>query len=124
MSVGGSGRRFLLDQSADARLVAVLRSLGHDAVRIGADFPPGLPDEDVLALAWRDGRVLITDDRDFGELVFRHGQPYLGVIYLRLGEYAELATKIERLEYVLAHHAAELDRFLVVSRTRVRVRQS
>jgi predicted nuclease of predicted toxin-antitoxin system len=124
MRVGGSGWRFVLDQSADARPVAVLRALGHDAVRIGADVPPGLPDEAVLALARREGRILSTDDRDFGEPVFRHGQPHRGIISLRLGEYAELGTKIDRLAYVLAHHAADLDRFRIVTRARVRVRRS
>jgi predicted nuclease of predicted toxin-antitoxin system len=114
--------RFLLDQSSDARLVPYLAQLGHDATRIGRDYPPGLPDQEVLALAHREGRILITDDRDFGELVFRLHQPHAGVIYLRLGEYADLATKIDRLDYVLTHHADQSDRFLVVTGTSVRAR--
>jgi predicted nuclease of predicted toxin-antitoxin system len=76
----------------------------------------------VLALAHREGRILITDDRDFGELVFRLRQPHAGVVSLRLGEYADLATKIDRLDYVLTHHADQLDRFLVVTGTSVRAR--
>ena len=114
--------RFLLDQSADARLVPYLRALGHDAVRIGKDHPPGLPDATVLALAVAERRILITDDRDFGELVFRHRQPHTGVIYFRLGEYAEFPLKQARLDHVLSQYADQLDRFLVVSRTTVRVR--
>src|SRR5581483_6100263 len=46
---------------------------------------PGLPDTQVLAIAYPEGRVPITDDRDVGELVFRHRQPHAGVIFLRLG---------------------------------------
>jgi predicted nuclease of predicted toxin-antitoxin system len=114
--------RFLLDQSADARLVPYLRSLGHDVIRIGKDFPPGLPDSAVLALAVAEHRILVTDDRDFGELVFAHRQPHTGVIYFRLGEYAELSLKIARLDHVLARYADRLDQFLVVSRATVRVR--
>jgi len=124
MSVAGRVLRCLLDQSADARLVAFLRSLGHDVVRVGADFAPGMPDREVLALAQREGRILITDDRDFGELVFLHGRPHHGVIYLRLGEDAKLTTKIDRLGYVLTHHAGDLDQFVVVTPGRVRVRRS
>lgn len=114
--------KFLLDQSTDARLVPYLRNLGHDATRIGADYPAGISDLQVLALAQSEGRILITDDRDFGELVFRSKQSHAGVIYLRLGSYADLSTKIDRLDYVLTHYAAQLDQFLVVTLHKVRVR--
>ena len=83
---------FLLDQSTDARLVTWLSERGHNARRIGRDYPHGLPDTEVLAIAHREGRILITDDRDFGELVFRHRQPHMGVIYLRLASYSLLIS--------------------------------
>ena len=114
--------KFLLDQSADARLVPWLTKRGHDAVRIGRDYPPSLPDEEVLAIAEREGRILITDDRDFGELVFRHRQPHAGVIYLRLASYS-FALTTARLNDVLTHHASRLDRFLVVTPGSVRERR-
>ncbi len=115
--------RFLLDQSTDARLIPYLRSRGHDAIRIGREFPPGLPDPEVLAIAVREGRILITDDRDFGDLVFRQRQPHTGVIYLRLGEFAELPTKEACLARVLTEYIDQLDEFLVVTRSSVRVRR-
>jgi predicted nuclease of predicted toxin-antitoxin system len=116
--------RFLLDQSSDARLIPHLISLGHDAIRVGRDHPSGLPDVEVPRIAHEEGRILITDDRDFGELVFRQRRAHAGVIYLRLGAYVPLATAIERLDYVLNHHAEQLDQFLVVSPHQVRVRAS
>jgi predicted nuclease of predicted toxin-antitoxin system len=82
--------KFLLDQSADARLVTYLRQLGHDVTRIARDYPPGLLDPKILSLARAEGRILITDDRDFGELIFRLQLPHAGVIFLRLGTYAPL----------------------------------
>lgn len=114
--------RFLLDQSTDARLGAYLRTLGHNATRIGAEYPAGLADLAVLATAEREGRILITDDRDFGELVVRSRQSHAGIIYLRLGSYADLSVKIARLDYVLAHYATQLDQLLVVTPHRVRIR--
>ena len=114
--------RFLLDQSADARLIAVLHHRGHDAIRVGRELPPGLPDTDVLAFAVQANRILITDDRDFGELVFRRLKPHTGVIYLRLGPDATLPIMTARLGYVLDHYADQLDEFLVVTRHEVRVR--
>lgn len=114
--------RFLLDESADARLAPYLRTLDHDVTAIAIHHPASLEDQQVLAIAHREGRILITDDRDFGELVFIGKQPHAGVIYLRLGEDADLKPRIERVTYVLAHHAEQLDQFLVVTRERVRVR--
>lgn len=113
--------KFLLDQSTDARLRTFLHKLGHDATRVGADYPGGISDEDVLALARDEGCILSTDDRDFGELVMHGGHVHAGVIYLRLGSRADLATKRVRLLAVLAQHTDALDRFLVVTPHRVRV---
>jgi predicted nuclease of predicted toxin-antitoxin system len=114
--------RFLLDQSTDARLVSFLATAGHDAKRVGADFPSGIPDHEVFAIAGQEQRILITDDRDFGELVFRLGHPHTGVIYLRLGEDASLADKWDRLSFAIVNYQDQPDQFLVVTPKRVRVR--
>ncbi len=85
--------RFLVDASSGARLVDHLMKIGHDAMRVGRDYPGDLPDREVLAIANRERRILITDDRDFGELIFRLRHPHAGVIYLRL-ETTVLAVRI------------------------------
>jgi predicted nuclease of predicted toxin-antitoxin system len=72
--------RFLLDESADARLASHLTSLGHDATTVAGHYTPGLRDEEVLAIASGEHRILITSDRDFGELVFRLHHSHSGVI--------------------------------------------
>src|SRR5688500_13202244 len=115
--------RCVLDQSTDARLITHLVQNGHDATRVAKDYPHGLPDTEVLAIAHAEGRILITDDPDFGELVFRLGQPHAGVIFLRLGPYADLAFRIARLDLVLAHYADQLDQFIVVTPRAVRIRR-
>ncbi|HXH21555.1 MAG TPA: DUF5615 family PIN-like protein [Dehalococcoidia bacterium] len=66
--------RFLLDESVDARLAYTLRTHSHEATVVGVDHPNSITDEDVLAIARREGRILITNDRDFGELVFKQGR--------------------------------------------------
>jgi predicted nuclease of predicted toxin-antitoxin system len=113
--------KFLLDQSTDARLLPFLKHRGHDVTRIGSDYPAGLPDEAVLALARNKKRILITDDRDFGELVFRLKLPHAGVLFLRLGTYAPLQLKTDRLSFVLTKYADQLDQFLVVTKDTVRI---
>jgi predicted nuclease of predicted toxin-antitoxin system len=114
---------FLLDQSTDARLIAHLTEQGHDATRIAKGYPHGLPDTQVLTIARAEGRILITDDPDFGELVFRLGQTHPGVIFLRLGPHANLAFRIVRLDHVLTHYADQLDQFIVVTSRAARVRR-
>ena len=115
--------RFLLDQNAHARLVPFLSSLGHEATRIARDYPPGVPDPEVLSIACREQRVLITHDRYFGRLVFVELQPHAGVILLRLGSPTPLALAIDRLTEVLTAYAHALDQFIVVTPDRIRVRR-
>jgi predicted nuclease of predicted toxin-antitoxin system len=115
--------RFLLDQNADRRFAAYLRALGHDVTVVSIDYPKGIPDRVVLDIAQREGRVVITHDRDFGELVFRHGLPHACVIYLRLNA-PDFESKRDRLAQVLAEHAHELDQFITVTDRTIRVRHT
>jgi predicted nuclease of predicted toxin-antitoxin system len=112
--------RFLLDESADARLKAHLIALGHDVTSVVPDYAAGLPDQAVLAIALRERRILIADDRDFGELVFGQQLPHAGVILFRLGR-TELATRIAWLDRLLDQHAEHLDQFFVITPRGIRV---
>lgn len=114
--------RFLLDESVEYRLASWLSSLGHDVTAIAHDYPGALPDREVLETARRESRILITNDRDFGELIFRLGLSHPGVILLRLGP-APLEDKMARLGQVLSSHGEQLDAFLVVTPRGTRVRR-
>ena len=114
--------RFLVDQSADARILPHLQQLGHDVTRVARDYLAGLPDHDVLDIAYRERRTLIACDRDFGELVFVRQHRHAGVILLRLGSSPPLELTLARLDEVLARHVADLHRFLVVVPHLIRVR--
>jgi predicted nuclease of predicted toxin-antitoxin system len=64
--------------------VAALREQGHDVAWVRADAP-GISDRDVLARAQAEDRIVITFDKDFGELAFRHGLPASsGIILFRI----------------------------------------
>src|SRR5713101_1993974 len=101
--------KFLFDQSADFRLIPHLRELGHDVTAISRNYPHSLPDDDVLAIARAEERILIVADRDFGELIFNQRLGHAGVVFFRLPG-ATLQTKIEHLNTVLEEHAEELER--------------
>ena len=113
---------FLFDQSADFRLISHLRTLGHDVVAISREYPHGLADEDVLAIARQERRILVVADRDFGELIFHQELVHAGVIFFRLPG-TSLDTKIDHLTNVLADYTDHLRRseFIVVTPGRIRV---
>jgi predicted nuclease of predicted toxin-antitoxin system len=114
--------KFLFDQSADFRLIPHLRSLGHDVSAVSRNYPHGLADEDVLAIARREQRILVVADRDFGELIFHQRLTHAGVLFFRLPG-AQLQTKIEHLDKALQEHAEELaaGEFVVVAPGNIRV---
>jgi predicted nuclease of predicted toxin-antitoxin system len=75
--------RFLADENVPRRAIRFLRSAGHDVLAI-AETAPGSADEEVLAIARSEGRILLTFDRDVGELIFAKQVPVpAGVILLR-----------------------------------------
>ena len=74
--------KFLVDVCAASRsLLTTLADLGHDVLSARDRFPHA-SDEALLALAREEGRVLITEDKDFGELVFLRGLPHPGIVRL------------------------------------------
>lgn len=87
---------------------------------VGADFA-GIPDVAVMAQAEREGRVLVTKDKDFGELVFKSGQAHRGVILLRLAD--ERPGNTLRVLHGVLHHIARRKPpfFVVASDTEFRV---
>lgn len=115
--------RFLLDCCAASRtLHRALIDLGHDVVSAN-DGHAGAPDEALLALAHREGRVPITEDKDFGELVFLRRRPHPCIVRLvGLGA----AEKADAMRDLIEHHGAALrDGAIVVATTRrVRIRRS
>lgn len=116
--------KFLLDENAELRLAASLREAGHDVTVIAQDYPHALQDRDVLELARREQRILITNDTDFGELIVRDQIPHAGVILFRLPLASSTEEKIAWLQRLLDTYSANLSHFVVVTPRRVRVRVS
>ena len=79
--------RLFADGCVAGSIIEQLRSEGFDIVK-AADICPTADDDQVLAEAYREGRVLITADKDFGELVVRQGHQAHGVVNLALGDLA------------------------------------
>lgn len=74
--------RFLADESCDFAVVRALRGTGHDVLAV-AEVARGAKDSAVIALAREQQRVLLTEDKDFGQLVHAHGERASGVVLIR-----------------------------------------
>ena len=93
--------RLCANENIPEDCVIRLRQEGHDVLWI-RETVPGSPDEAVLALAVADNRLLITFDKDFGELVFRRGaKSSQGVVLFRIAQ-PSAAVVAERVAAVLA----------------------
>jgi predicted nuclease of predicted toxin-antitoxin system len=114
--------RVVVDECTGSVVARWLESLGHDVLSIGDDIP-GLPDEDILDIAVRVDRVIITNDKDFGEMVFRDGRSHRGIVLLRLPD-DRVRTKMAALARFLADIPDDLSsRFIVVTERSVRIRR-
>lgn len=96
-------------------VVRALREAGHDALAIN-EIARGAADDQVLDLAFQEGRVLITEDRDFGELVYSYARPSAGVILLRFPSRAR-QSKATTVVDAVSKLGSGLDRKFVVMDT-------
>jgi predicted nuclease of predicted toxin-antitoxin system len=114
--------KLLADEGAEAPTVTRLRSDGHDVTHDVTELAPGIADDAVLELANAEERVLLTTDKDFGELVFRLRRLPLGVLLLRLAGIGQEA-RAEIVSQVIAAHGEQMTgAFTVVSPAAVRIR--
>lgn len=114
--------RLLADENVPYYSVRLLRDAGFDVASM-SELAPGAPDIEVLRRAQAEGQVLITFDRDFGELVYHRGAPApRGIIYLRFepsdpGDLASLLGSLLKSDVI-----EWIGRFTVVDRERIRQR--
>jgi len=112
---------FLADEGVDFPVVERLRGDGHEVLYI-AEMDPGISDEKVLALANDKNALLLTADKDFGELVYRLHRISAGVLLMRLAGLSP-ARKAELVSSVVRDHGEKLiHTFTVVTPGLVRVR--
>ncbi len=111
--------RFLVDECTGPRIAEWLRTEGHEVFSV-YDESPGIGDDTIIAKAFTENWVLITNDKDFGELVFRERRQHRGVIFLRLSD-GRAVNKINVLQSLLENHAGKLnDQFVTVTEKTVR----
>lgn len=114
--------RFLVDESTGAAVAAFLNKEGHDVVAV-ADSMPQAIDSEILKLAVSENRIVVTNDKDFGDLIFRSGAAHAGVLFLRLKDQSA-ANRVAVVKNVIEQHANDLaDNFVVATESHIRIRK-
>lgn len=111
--------RFVVDECTGPSVANWLRGQGHEVVS-AFDEHRGADDEEWIQRAFDEQRILITNDKDFGDKVYRDGHAHHGVILLRLADETP-ASKIAVLKRLLDQYGARISgQFVVATERRVR----
>jgi len=111
--------KFIADVNVEKAVVDFLRTEGYD-VKWPPDFDREMSGESLLKLANKERRILVTNDKDFGELAFLQRQLSAGVILIRVKE-QKTSDKVKLVRKVLKDHRDKLlNHFVVASKTKFR----
>ncbi len=112
--------RFLVDECTGSKVALWLRGENHEVFSV-FDEARGMTDDEVLTKASDENWILLTNDKDFGEMIFRERRVHHGIIFMRLDD-ERAANKIQILEKLLENYAEKLpEQFVTVTETRVRI---
>lgn len=115
--------KFVADESVDFQIVSRLREDGHEVVYI-AETEPGTSDNTVLTQANLQQAVLLTCDKDFGELVFRQQRVSNGILLIRTAGLSQERKAAIVADGIRKHGVAMPHAFTVLTPTTIRIRQT
>ncbi len=113
--------KIIADESVNYLFVSKLRQKGFEVLSVAENYP-SIEDEAILSISLHPQSIVITEDKDFGELVFKHKKEFIAVILLR---YDAPETKIilEQLIQILEKNFKELiNAFVVITAQRTRIK--
>lgn len=109
------------DEGLDYPLVKLLREADYDVIYAAEDYT-GAPDTLLLQNAFTDGRILLTKDKDFGELAIRFGQQTAGVVLIRIEQLNKHQNMLLVLEAIKKYEAELQNSFTVIQEDKIRIR--
>ena len=115
--------RFIVDMGVSKKVEEWLSTNDYD-IKAVRDIDPRMKDRDILKLAVTEKRMVITMDKDFGELVFNSGLDHSGVLLLRL-EDAKSDEKVKTIQEILLKYEDKLENnFCVYQQGKLRIRKN
>ncbi|MCU0596117.1 MAG: DUF5615 family PIN-like protein [Desulfobacterota bacterium] len=115
--------KFVADESVDFQIVSRLREEGHEVAYI-AETESGASDDSVLTLANLQQAVLLTSDKDFGDLVFRQHRISTGILLIRLAGWPQERKAAMVAEAIRKHGIVMPHAFTVLTPTSIRIRHT
>ena len=111
--------KFIADVNIEKRIVDYLLEKGYD-VKCIPDYNCEMTDEELLKVANEERRILITNDKDFGELTFLQKKHSIGIVLIRVKN-QQTRVKLELLIKLLSKYREKiLDHFVVITETKFR----
>lgn len=114
--------KLVADESVEGPTVHALRAAGHEILFI-AESSPGIEDGAVLEIARQQNALLLTADKDFGELVFRNGERHSGVLLIRSVEGSLEENAANTLAAISQYGTELVNRFSVLAKGVLRIRR-
>jgi len=116
------GIKFLIDVGVGRGVEEFLASEGFDTKAV-RDINPSMSDREVLRLALEEKRMIITMDKDFGELVYKSKLGHKGILVLRI-EDANIADKVRTMSDIIKSYLGEINNsFCIYHRGKLRIRR-
>ncbi len=113
--------KFIVDVGVSNEVEKWLAEQGFDVVNV-RDIDPRLPDHEIVKIAAKENRMVITMDKDFGELVYRTNATHTGVLLLRLDGYSS-QEKVNVIKRILEEHQDKIvGKFCVYKDNNLRIR--
>lgn len=120
--MNSSELKFLIDVGVGKGVEAYLRKEGYDT-KAGRDVDPCMEDEKIVRTAVSENRIVVTMDKDFGELVYHSAMRHCGVLLLRL-EDATGAEKLHVVESIMNNYSSRIKGcFCVFQNDKFRIRR-
>jgi len=114
--------KFLVDVGVSKKVEEWLLRNGYD-IKAVRDINPKMEDDKILSISVSENRMVITMDKDFGELVYNSGLPHSGVLLLRL-EDSKADEKVKTVKKILTEYSDRLlNNFCVFRNGRFRIRE-
>ena len=121
--MNSSKLKFLIDVSAGRKIEKYLLDEGYDTKAV-KDIDPRMEDEDIIRIAVSEARMIVTMDKDFGELVYHCSMRHSGVLLLRLEDETG-AEKVRVVRHIMENYSSQIrDCFCVFQNDRLRIRKT
>ena len=99
--------KILVDECCSPAIAMILRQEGHDVAYVPEDTP-SLTDNNILGQGLKEERIILTEDRDFGELVFLNQLPSYGIVLVRIPHSVPRDQRLQRIRDLFSEHEEKL----------------